>query len=267
MRHPIGAIMSNSKLFLSVAVLSVLFGVGSASAADLPARTYTKAPPVTPVYNWTGFYINAGGGYGMWDASQDTRFVGGTILSIARTSGGNGYFGTVGAGYDWQVSPSWVGGIFADGQFGSIRGTMQDVLTGNGGTVKDQTNWAAGVRVGYLVTPTVLSYINGGYSGSSWSGATLLTAGGVVATTTPSFTRNGWFLGGGVENQLGFFGFGPGWFMKTEYRAAEYSRINLPETFVGGGLTGTATSFKPIVQTISTQLVYRFNWSGVSPRY
>jgi outer membrane immunogenic protein len=28
------------------------------------------------------------------------------------------------------------------------------------------------------------------------------------------------------------------------------------------GLTGTATTFKPWVQTISTSLVYRFNWGG-----
>jgi outer membrane immunogenic protein len=56
--------------------------------------------------------------------------------------------------------------------------------------------------------------------------------------------------------------------MKTEYRAAEYSRINLPETLAGTTtLTGNSTSFKPIVQTVSTQLVYRFNWSGVGPKY
>jgi outer membrane immunogenic protein len=260
--------MPNSKLFLSVAVLSVMLGVGSASAADLPARTYTKAPAMAPIYNWTGFYINAGGGYGIWDANQDTRTVGGTVLSISQRSGGDGYFGTVGAGYDWQVSPSWVGGIFADGQFGSIRGSMVDPLAALSGTVKDRTNWAAGVRVGYLVTPTVLSYVNGGYSGASFSSATLLNAGGAPIVTTPSFHRDGWFVGGGVENQLGFFGFGPSWFMKTEYRAAEYSRINLPETLVAtGALTGNATTFKPIVQTVSTQLVYRFNWSGVGPKY
>ena len=96
-----------------------------------------------------------------------------------------------------------------------------------------------------------------------------MNAGGVPVTTTPSFHRDGCFIGGGVENQLGFFGFfGPGWFMKTEYRAAEYNRINLPETFAGTTtLTGNATSFKPIVQTVSTQLVYRFNWSGVGPKY
>jgi outer membrane immunogenic protein len=81
--------------------------------------------------------------------------------------------------------------------------------------------------------------------------------------TTPSFTRNGFFVGGGVENNLNIFGISsPGWFMKTEYRAAYYGRVTLAETFVGGGLTPDVTTFKPLVQTISTSLVYRFNWTG-----
>lgn len=50
--------------------------------------------------------------------------------------------------------------------------------------------------------------------------------------------------------------------MKTEYRAAYYDRITLPETFVGGGATPDSLTFKPLVQTVSTSLVYRFNWSG-----
>jgi outer membrane immunogenic protein len=253
---------------LAIALLAAAAFSGSAVAADLPARTYTKAPPMAPVYSWTGFYIFGGGGYGIWDANQDTRNVAGTPLTIQRKSGGDGFLGTVGAGYDWQVSQSWVGGIFADGQFGSIRGSVQDPLFGISGTEKDRTNWAAGVRVGYLVAPTVLSYVNGGYSGASFSSATLMNVGGVPITTTPSFTRNGWFVGGGVENQLGVLGFGPGWFMKTEYRAAEYTRINLGETLVATGLpTGFSTSFNPLVQTVTTSLVYRFNWSGVPARY
>jgi outer membrane immunogenic protein len=263
--HLIGADMPSSKLFLSAAVLSLLLGAGAASAADLPARTYTKAPPMTPVYSWTGFYINGGGGYGIWDANQDAR-IGGTPLTISQKTGGDGYFGTVGAGYDWQVASSWVGGIFADGQFGSIRGTLQDQFNGIAGGIKDRTNWAAGVRVGYLVAPTVLSYVNGGYSGAEFSGTTLLTPGGTPAATTGSFHRDGWFVGGGVENQLGILGFGPGWFMKTEYRAAQYDRVNLTETTALGVLP-TTTTFKPLVQTVSTQLVYRFNWSGVAAKY
>src|ERR1700738_3023438 len=100
-----------------------------------------------PFYNWTGFYINGGGGYGMWDANTDTR-VGGNVLTVSRKMGGDGYFGTVGAGYDWQFNSTWVGGVFADGQFGSIRGTMENAFSNVAGTVKDRTNWAAGVRVG-----------------------------------------------------------------------------------------------------------------------
>jgi outer membrane immunogenic protein len=50
--------------------------------------------------------------------------------------------------------------------------------------------------------------------------------------------------------------------MKTEYRSAFYDRITLPERFTTGVLTGFAPTFKPWTQTISTSLVYRFNWSG-----
>jgi outer membrane immunogenic protein len=126
------------------------------------------------------------------------------------------------------------------------------------------------VRLGYLVAPSVLSYVNGGYSFAEFSGSTLLdNVSGLAIATTPRFHRNGWFVGGGVENTLDFFGISaPGWFMKTEYRVAEYERVNLPETFVGGGATLQAVSMRPIVQTVSTSLVYRFNWGGsLVPKY
>jgi outer membrane immunogenic protein len=142
---------------------------------------------------------------------------------------------------------------------------------GTSGQVKDRTNAAAGVRLGYLVAPNVLSYVNGGYSFAEFSGSTQLSnTTGLAVATTPRFHRNGWFVGGGVENSLNIFGIAaPGWFMKTEYRVAEYERVNLAETFVGGGLTGLAISTRPIVQTVSTSLVYRFNWGGppVGARY
>jgi outer membrane immunogenic protein len=224
---------------LTLAALAAL--TGSAMAADLAPR-YTKAPMPMPVApNWTGFYIFGGGGYGMFDSNTyTTTFPGGTPLSVGQKVGGDGYFGTVGGGYDWQFSGSWVAGVFADAQFGSIKGSLVDPLWtpfGLSGSVKDQTNVAAGARLGYLVAPNVLSYVNGGYSYAEFSGSTLgSTLTGVAVATTPSFHRNGWFVGGGVENSLNIFGIAaPGWFMKTEYRAAEYQRINLGESFIGGG--------------------------------
>ena len=52
--------------------------------------------------------------------------------------------------------------------------------------------------------------------------------------------------------------------MKTEYRAA-YLRPQASSTNVSTAATspvGRDITFKPFVQTISTSLVYRFNWGG-----
>jgi outer membrane immunogenic protein len=254
------------KKFLIAMTAAAAF-TGSAMAADM-APKYTKAPPpMVPVYSWTGFYIFGGAGGGIWDASTNTRLTGvGTGLSINQTQGGDGWFGTVGAGYDWQINPSWVFGIFGDGQFGSLKGTIQDPIFGWTSTIKMQDAWAGGARIGYLVAPNVLSYVNGGYSGSHWSGTSFLftNSGFPVGAHTNSFNRNGVFVGGGVENNLNIFGItAPGWFMKTEYRAAYYGNRNINELFDGTNLSTTHDiAFKPWTQTISTSLVYRFNWGG-----
>jgi outer membrane immunogenic protein len=250
---------------LVVALTAIAALTAPALAADMAPR-YAKAPaPVAPVYNWTGFYIFGGAGGGVYSA--DSNLVtnpGGLAFSRDQRMGGDGWFGTVGIGYDWQFNGPWVAGIFGDGQFGNIRGSISDPFFGVEGRQKLETSYAAGIRVGYLIAPNVLSYVNGGYSGSEWSGAsysTLAAGGGPTLFTTPSFQRNGWFVGGGVENNLDIFGIrAPGWFMKTEYRSAFYDRVTLPETLVGGGITGNSVTYKPWVQTVSTSLVYRFNW-------
>jgi len=261
------------KLVLTLTALAAF--TGSASAADLAARPYTKAPMMAAAPNWTGFYIFGGAGGGLWDADSNAQTNAGVALTRDQRLGGDGWFGTVGAGYDWQFNGSWVAGIFADGQFGSLRGSLTDTTFPAGfgmeGREKLETSWAVGVRLGYLVAPNVYSYVNGGYSGSEWSGSsmsTLAAAGGPTLFTTPSFHRDGWFIGGGVENSLNIFGIAaPGWFMKTEYRAAYYDRITLAESTPAGILNGTSVTFKPLVQTVSTSLVYRFNWGGPAVRY
>ena len=258
------------KLLLALTAVAAMSG--SAFAADM-ARPYTKAPaPMAPVYNWTGFYIFGGGGGGVWNANDFAQSNAGLVaLTTNQQVGGDGWFGTVGLGYDWQFNTSWVAGIFADGQFGSLRGTAQDLNLNIAGTIKQQDAWAAGVRLGYLVAPNVFSYVNGGYSGSHWSGTTLLgTATGLASGLhTNGFNTNGWFVGGGVENNLNIFGISaPGWFMKTEYRTAFYNKSDIAVRFDGtNALSTDSVTFKPWVQTISTSLVYRFNWTGPVVKY
>jgi outer membrane immunogenic protein len=112
------------KKFL-IALSAVAAFTGSAMAADMAPHAYTKAPAPIMAPSWTGFYIFGGVGGGLWNASTFTRVTGtGLPLSINQQQGGNGWLGTVGAGYDWQVNPTWVVGIFGDGQFGSLKGTI-----------------------------------------------------------------------------------------------------------------------------------------------
>ncbi|MES2750091.1 MAG: porin family protein [Pseudomonadota bacterium] len=251
------------KKFLLGTVALLALGV-TANAADLPARAYTKAPPMVSVYSWTGFYLNAGGGYGMWEADTSSVLVAtGQPLTFGTQNGGRGYFGTVGGGFDYQFAPAWVAGVFADAQFGDIKGTISDPFRTTAGSVKNDVSWAVGARLGYLIAPNVLSYVNAGYSHAEFTGTTQTN----IATNTPNglftqpFDRSGWFVGGGVEHSLNIFGFSaPGLFMKTEYRLAEYDRTTLPMVDSTGAPTATGVTFKPYVQTFSTQLVYRFNY-------
>ena len=75
------------KLLLAMTALAAF--TGSAFAADLPARTYTKAPPPPPVWSWTGFYIFGGAGGGLWAGDQHTQTtVGGLPLAIDQRDGG-----------------------------------------------------------------------------------------------------------------------------------------------------------------------------------
>ena len=250
---------------LVLALTAVAAFAGSASAADLGARPYTKAPmAVAPAYNWTGFYIFGGAGGGVWDADSHTDVLG-VPNTISQNVGGDGWFGTVGIGYDWQFGGGWVAGIFGDGQFGSLKGTVNDQVALLTGRIKMEDAWAGGVRLGYLIAPNVLSYVNGGYSGSQWSGTTLTNfAGTASGFHTDSFNRNGWFVGGGVENNLNIFGIqSPGWFMKTEYRSAFYDAKTQPILLDAGNVpTIHSVRANSWNQTVSTSLVYRFNWTG-----
>ena len=244
---------------------------------------YKAAPLPVPAYNWTGFYVNGGGGYGMWNADTTTLSpaTGACLLCATQTQGGSGWFGTVGGGFDYQFrvpigqwSPHVLAGVFADADLSSIRGTIQDQNPFFAGTMTENVAWAAGVRAGWLPTPQIMSYVNGGFTQAHFNGAGLVTTGafgGFPAGTasgfsTPAVTMNGWFLGSGFETTLAPI-LPAGWFLRSEYRYAYYGTANLPETCTAGclspgGPAGSTITFHPNVQTISASLVYKFNLFG-----
>src|SRR5262245_57845440 len=177
--EPSGGLVMRTMLIGATAAVALLGG--PALSADL-SRPVTKAPPPAPppVYNWTGCYVKGGGGYGMFN--QDTRtFETDRVVEavgVEVRTGGRGAFGTVGGGCDYQFSffnANWVVGVYGDYDFSSIRGDIAVPIDGFTffGSEKQRSAWAVGGRIGYLITPAVLTYASGGFTQARFSGATL----------------------------------------------------------------------------------------------
>ena len=229
-----------------VAVLIASFGVTSALAADLPVRSYTKAPVyVDPVYDWSGFYIGANIGYS-WGRSGDTSSqsngAGTVLFTSAGSSNLNGVVGGEQVGYNWQKQ-NWVWGLEADIQGTGERGsrgftcpagvcTPPTVTLGPGlrGVINpgdavpvsldQKIAWFGTVRgrAGVLVSPKVLLYATGGLAyGEVRSSETI----GGLPGGSNSDTRVGYTVGAGIEGAIG-----GNWTAKLEYLYVDLGRTS-----------------------------------------
>ncbi|MGH2248575.1 hypothetical protein ACQ1Y8_14325, partial [Enterococcus faecalis] len=90
---------------LALAALAAF--TGSALAADMAPRAYTKAPtPVAVAPSWTGFWISGGFGYAVSDYQNSVT---GPVapfptFDIGHDNGGKGWLGKVGVGADYQFA-------------------------------------------------------------------------------------------------------------------------------------------------------------------
>lgn len=249
---------------LLVASLGLALSAGSAFAADLGQPPLYKAPPPPPpATNWSGCYIDAGFGYGLWRQDHSTRdSETAEVLTPTVSTGGEGWLGRVGGGCDYEIGSRFVIGALADYDFRDLHGTFQDPFSGAIGTEKQRNAWAAGGRVGYLITPDLLSYVSGGYTEARFSAIDLSTAGETAGI--PGHTYRGWFLGTGYEYSLSnsfissFLPI-PGLFWRTEYRFSEYRAVDVPIVS-----TGLASHMQNDVQTITSGLVWRFNLGNLA---
>lgn len=110
------------KKFLLVTTAAIALGAAPAVAADLAARPYAKAPPpiVTPIYDWSGFYIGINGGGGSSHKCWDFIGAGGLFDPEGCHNATGGTFGGQ-IGYRWQAA-SWVFGLEAQGNWSDFRG-------------------------------------------------------------------------------------------------------------------------------------------------
>jgi outer membrane immunogenic protein len=210
--------------------LAILGVAAPASAADLAAKPYVKAPPapVVAIYDWTGFYIGINGGGGSshkcWDLVAD---VFGDLPG--REGCHNATGGTVGGqiGYRWQVN-NWVFGVEGQGNWADFTGSNVSLLFGpdfNRSKI-DAFGLLTG-QVGYAWN-NALFYVKGGAAvvGDKYevfSGAT-----GLLLASANN-TRWGGTIGAGFE-----YGFSPNWSIGVEYDHLFLGSHNINLTAPGG---------------------------------
>jgi outer membrane immunogenic protein len=214
-----------------------------------------KAEPVAPPMTWTGCYVGAGGGYGMWNQDHSLVSLAGVLESPRSTIGGRGWFGTAQVGCDYQFDQNWVIGAFVDGNWGSLRGDYSEpFVAGAVGREKEKWSYAGGGRLGYVIYPQLLGFVSAGYTDARFSAFSTFV-GAALANTYASHSYGGYFIGTGYEYRLAWL---PGFTWKTEVRASDYGRGNVGVFTPAGVLASTMQSHK-YEQTVRSELVWRFN--------
>jgi outer membrane immunogenic protein len=228
----------------------------TAFAADLPARTYTKAPAVmaSPVYDWSGFYIGLNGGGGWSRKCWDHNNPDGTFVAPAGCHNANG--GIVGGqvGYRWQSS-SWVFGLEAQGDWANLKGSNISLVNP---LVTNQTKIdALGLftgQIGYAWN-NVLWYLKGGAAVAHDKYYGIGPLGGVFDGATE--TRWGGAVGTGIE-----FGFARNWSFALEYDHAFLGSrtLNLVSTglLIPAGTFSRSATIRQDVDMVTARINYTF---------
>jgi outer membrane immunogenic protein len=255
---------------LAAGFVSITGFASVASAADLSAKAYTKAPPLAaPIYAWGGFYIglNAGGAssHNCWN---DTNSLGFPVPG-APSEGCHDATGALAGGqigYRWQTT-TWVLGLEAQGDWANLKGSNTS-MTGTFGRLpfSNQTKIDAiglfTAQVGYAWN-NLLGYVKGGaaatddtYNGVSQFAVNGLPAG--FAFDQASETRWGGVVGTGIE-----FGFAPRWSAAIEYDHLFMGRSNANLINFTGAFDRT-DSIKQDVDMGTVRVNYTFGGPGAA---
>jgi len=246
------------KKFLLGSVGLIALGMAApAFAADLPARTYTKAPPmIAAVYDWSGFYIGANGG---WGSAHDSRYDETLALGLGSHDATGGVAGGQ-IGYRWQAS-QWVFGLEAQGNWADLSGSHLDPVFGTTrvGSKLDAFGLFTG-QVGYAWNNALL-YVKGGASITDRNYDFFFVPTQTLNSSTGYKTRLGGVIGVGLE-----YGFAPNWSVGVEYDHIFENRHSVTFTTPAGGPTADTFRAGGDIDLVTARLNYR--WGGpVVARY
>ncbi|MCK1659440.1 MULTISPECIES: outer membrane beta-barrel protein [unclassified Bradyrhizobium] len=231
-----------------------------ASAADMAARPYTKAPApmVAAIYDWSGFYIGINGGGGSSHKCWD--FVTPVTGVLVGEGCHNATGGTVGGqiGYRWQ-SANWVFGLEGQGNWADFSGDNVSTIPGFGTRNRSRIDSFGLItgQVGYAWN-NVLLYVKGGgaVAGDKYDVyAAPGTFGAGTLLASASETRWGGTVGAGLE-----FGFAPNWSLGFEYDHIFLGNRTIGLTTTPGGLPFGSDRIRQDVDMGLVRLNYR--WGG-----
>jgi len=250
------------KFLLGTVGLVALGMVTPASAADLAARPYTKAPPpvVAPIYDWSGFYIGGNGGWGQTRNCWDFVGVAGTIFSDGCRERSGGLAGGQ-LGYRWQAN-QFVFGLEAQGDWADLSSSRVSLLNPlfSTNTKTDGIGLFTG-QIGYAWNAALLYFKGGGaVTSNRFSILSTLTGAELAAASS---TRWGGTVGVGFE-----YGFAPNWSAGIEYDHLFMGNSNNSFSVTNPIVTGALNRISQDVDMVTVRVNYHWNWGNpVVARY
>ena len=245
------------KKFL-LGTVAVVALAAPASAADLAARPYGKAPAmIAAVYDWSGFYIGANGGWGSSRKCYTNTAIAGVAIAPTAEGCHDATGGTAGGqiGYRWQ-SGAFVFGLEAQGNWADFRGSNAS-LAAPGATNRTRID-AFGLftgQIGYAMNNALL-YVKGGAAVTDDKYEGLLTATATVLDRATE-TRWGGAVGAGLE-----YGFAPNWSAAIEYDHLFMGtrNKNFTSVFLVPGLNTRNDDIRQDADLVTVRVNYR--WGG-----
>jgi len=244
------------KVCVSIVGLALLGMAGPVSAADMAVKAAPPPLPVMAIYNWSGFYIGANGGWGQSHNCWDFVPVAGAIIPNGCSDQSGGVFGGQ-IGYRWQAN-QFVFGLEAQGDWADINSTHLSIFNPAFTTqVKVDGIGLFTGQIGYAWNAALL-YVKGGAAVTS-NRFDILTTACCATLASASSTRWGGTIGVGFE-----YGFAPSWSVGAEYDHLFMGNANNSFSVANPVVAGAANRISQDVDMVTLRLNYRFGW-GATP--